>query len=505
MAHAPVSHGGGHGGGHDGSRSSPRGGPSTDALLVIPCCGIANRVRVVLGAVLVGAHANRRVTVGWSKERTLNSSFGALWQPSSFNVEDVEHACGGVNAHDLARLAAAVHAPSWDIPRRAGITCGAYEGPYRPGDVLQGPCVIRGCIMPPTLGPQHAESLFNRAGLATIATIRNATQAIHEARQAARRHASATGATWVKGNNTDVLYAGATLSTVWDAALCRPWVLDALRAHFTPVASIVELVRAGLPTANHSVLGVHLRDQDRTALAEQRTGFSDSKRGAPSSTAPGRRLREGEQGCAVAANFAKAVLIEAADNPAIDAVYVASSSDRLLADFQKLFEAGVPFLPRVNGRRRSLRLLTVADLLASRAGSATTLAHGRNRPEAINAAVVDLWALASTATLFRGSDSSFGELAAVVNNEQTRSFVVRSMSCGSPHRVWVDSSAMTDLSFCTRNMRVGDVIACEHKCVRMVCPAGWTTAPRHDAEADGGCKCACAPVWDLDRGSSKAL
>ena len=180
MAHEPVPHGG-----HDGSRSGPRGGPSTDALLVIPCCGIANRVRVLLGAVLVGAHANRRVTVGWSKERTLNSSFGALWQPSSFNVEDVEHACGGVNAHDLARLAAAVHAPSWDIPRRAGITCGAYEGPYRPGDVLQGPCVIRGCIMPPTLGPQHAESLFNRAGLATIATIRNATQAIHEARQRA--------------------------------------------------------------------------------------------------------------------------------------------------------------------------------------------------------------------------------------------------------------------------------------------------------------------------------
>ena len=143
----------------------------------------------------------------------------------------------------------------------AGITQGRTRGRTGPATCCRSPCVIRGCIMPPTLGPQHAESLFNRAGLATIATIRNATQAIHEARHAARRHASATGATSAQGQSTDVLYAGATLSTVWDAALCRPWVLDALRAHFTPVASIVELVRAGRFTANHSVLGVHLRDQ----------------------------------------------------------------------------------------------------------------------------------------------------------------------------------------------------------------------------------------------------
>ena len=45
---------------------------------------------------------------------------------------------------------------------------------------------------------------------------------------------------------------------------------------------------------------------------------------------------------------------------------------------------------------------------------------------------------------------------------------------------------------------------CQHKCVGLRCPEGWTTAPKHDG--DGACKCICARVdantvtaWDLKR------
>ena len=176
MAHAPVLHGDG----HDGSRS-PRGGPSADALLVIPCCGIANRVRV-FGA--VPSERTQTAESPWAGARRgrsiqLRSVVAALvLQCRGRGTRLWRCQCPRPRASHRGCTCAELGHPA---PGRHHLR--RVRGPYRPGDVLQGPCVIRGCIMPPTLGPQHAESLFNRAGLATIATIRNATQAIHEARR----------------------------------------------------------------------------------------------------------------------------------------------------------------------------------------------------------------------------------------------------------------------------------------------------------------------------------
>lgn len=49
--------------------------------------------------------------------------------------------------------------------------------------------------------------------------------------------------------------------------------------------------------------------------------------------------------------------------------------------------------------------------------------------------------------------------------------------------------------------------ACQHKCVGLRCPEGWTTAPKRDA--DGACKCICARLeddtaWDRERREQQA-
>ena len=49
--------------------------------------------------------------------------------------------------------------------------------------------------------------------------------------------------------------------------------------------------------------------------------------------------------------------------------------------------------------------------------------------------------------------------------------------------------------------------ACQHKCVGLRCPEGWTTAPKRDA--DGSCKCICARLeddtaWDRERREQQA-
>jgi hypothetical protein len=152
------------------------------------------------------------------------------------------------------------------------------------------------------------------------------------------------------------------------------------------------------------------------------------------------------------AAIADAVLSAARKNTAVHTVYVAGSSGTMLARFRAYFEANASSLPAVGGRPRAIRLMTIADIMPN-----LSHAHVRADTNGMHGALADLWALGATATLFRARSSTFGMLAAILNNELKRSVIVESSSCG-------DLSDGSDLasarhSFCGNHGAAGDAEA----------------------------------------------
>ena len=67
------------------------------------------------------------------------------------------------------------------------------------------------------------------------------------------------------------LVSGARWTSLRDSAMCRPWVIRALKVSFTPVPFLVSRVRAALPADAHkNTFGVHLRDRDGVARSEEK-------------------------------------------------------------------------------------------------------------------------------------------------------------------------------------------------------------------------------------------
>ena len=243
------------------------------------------------------------------------------------------------------------------------------------------------------------------------------------------------------------LVSGARWTSLRDSAMCRPWVIRALKESFTPVPFLVSRVRAALPADAHkNTFGVHLRDRDGVARSEEK-----EEDGEATMVQPGRRMETGSA-CTIDnthAAIADAVLSAARKNTAVHTVYVAGSSGTMLARFRAYFEANASSLPAVGGRPRAIRLMTIADIMPN-----LSHAHVRADTNGMHDALADLWALGATATLFRARSSTFGMLAAILNNELKRSVIVESSSCG-------DLSDGSDLasaqhSFCGNHGAAGD-------------------------------------------------
>ena len=128
--------------------------------------------------------------------------------------------------------------------------------------------------------------------------------------------------------------------------------------------------------------------------------------------------------CVGAPAFAEAVLRDAArrrarGEPATRAVYVASNDAALVAEFAGALRAGsdAAGTPRLD--------VLALDAAAEDRG-------GRGRAAGERAAAADLWALASTAAVFRGFHSTFGQAAAVLHRRPQSVIVHRDGCAGAP-------------------------------------------------------------------------
>ena len=197
------------------------------------------------------------------------------------------------------------------------------------------------------------------------------------------------------------LVSGARWTSLRDSAMCRPWVIRALKESFTPVPFLVSRVRAALPADAHkNTFGVHLRDSDEVARSEEK-----EEDGEATMVQPGRRMPQGSA-CTIHnthAAIADAVLSAARKNTAVHTVYVAASSGTMLARFRAYFEANASSLPAVGGRPRAIRLMTIADIMPNPEPRARTRRHQRDARrarglvgvggdgDALPCSIVDIW------------------------------------------------------------------------------------------------------------------
>ena len=256
------------GGGHDSSRSSPRG-----ARRRTRCSSSrAAELRIASGCCWVRSSWSRKPQShrGLEQGEDAQLKLRALWQPSSFHVEDVEHACGGANAHDLARLAAAV--------RRAGTSARGRHHLRR----------VRGRTGPATcfraLASSAGASCRQRWALSMPSRSSTAQASPRLPRSAYPGHprgqASGQAPRLCDGSN---LGQGQSHG----CALRRRDVVDRMGRRAVPSVGARRAQSAlhtrrfhcgsrprRSPHCEPQRACVHLRDQDSTALAEQRTALA---------------------------------------------------------------------------------------------------------------------------------------------------------------------------------------------------------------------------------------
>ncbi|KAH8076303.1 hypothetical protein JL721_296 [Aureococcus anophagefferens] len=340
--------------------------PERQELVVVPCCGIGNRIAVMMEALALAHAWSLAPSVNWVRGSVLGAAFGDLWEahPAFDRVVEVDATsdrgksggrvtCGRDGA---AARSASGFAEGVAVRDFADLTCAAPAG--GPGS---GPCK-RVWRVPTSDGKLRAVT----------------SRDFFEGRD---------------GRNVSAV-------RVDDAAFCSARVLSWLDG-FRPAAAVPAAVGG---YAAGELVGVHLSGADPWDRGDDATWGSklDVCVGAPA--------------------FAEAVLRDAArrrsrGEPATRAVYVASNDAALVAEFADALRAGsdAAGTPRLD-------VLALDAAAEDRGGAAR--GGGRRGP----------LGLASTAAVFRGFHSTFGQAAAVLHRRPQSVIVHRDGCAGAARR-----------------------------------------------------------------------
>ena len=373
-----------------------QGGEAKDDLVVVPCCGLGNRVTVLMEAMAMGVAWGMTPVLSWAAGSVLGASFEDLFEAHPDLASGARATLGprggGKKKKDDpeqrsdAKSGGKGTCAAEGQAARAGLGLGgaalvpvAEEVLCAGADPPRGPCVFANCGRLSS-GPEGTRR-FRR--VADVWAPRERPALLDGAWRA--------NGTAVSSIETFEATGGFRVTTIRvdDAKFCSDRILEWL-AGLAPQAAVLRKVPkrlAGYP--RDAVLGVHLRGPDPWAARGNWTSKFDL--------------------CVGAHTFAEAVLREADRDPKIRAVYVASNDPALL----RAFEAAVA------GRLDVVSLETPDVTRRSRGDAA-----------AVQAALADLWALAGAKAVFRGFHSTFGQVAAVLR-ERPNSVVVHRAGCAS--------------------------------------------------------------------------
>lgn len=371
-------------------------------VLALPCCGIGNRFRVIASAVQQTTHEHERVLVLWHSDLEVGAGYHELFEPHPrFEVVDLP----ADSERDFG-----AESPS----------CSAH---------LQ-------CVKWHHAGAESDAPSCSSASQTYNATLAAAALPLPAAAELPRQ-------TIVRG-------CGGRFAAENDAVRCS----DLLRGVRVKRA-LRSMVEAALPRSREALVGVHLRPRD------DEMDTSGSETGGGVGGGGGRRLSMGMTQCHPVELFASRVGEEARSNRRLTTVYVATSSRAYAAEFARALWA------ETSNASRRLRILTLADVLEGASGqsggaggadgaggagsgggggvggsggggsnsnhsgvprsggtsrrlsAAQAMAQaefvGRASVSGMQAAAIDLWALASSAKLFRSGQSTFGQLAAAMH------------------------------------------------------------------------------------------
>lgn len=347
-------------------------GSENNTVVALPCCGLGNRFHQITLSVLYAAEHGGRARVVWHQDAEVGGSYRDLFEGHpSFDVVDTPPESERYFGAESPSCISEGHCSQWHIAAGAVPTCANASSAYY--DVLAAaglPLADRG------RPPRHA--VLRGCG----------TMRIPEAY----------------------------------AQLCAQFLKGVrIRGH------LADIVAAALPP-RHSFIGVHLRAPDSAEAAEAEVAM------------PRRQLSQGRTHCHPVALFAQHVAMEAASNQQLSSVYVAASAPSYVDEFARALMQRDPSLPR------RLRILTFADVTAhsqqhqrthnkqsgARAGELATHSGVRDSLGGMQAAVVDLWALASAYKLLRSGQSTFGQLAAAIHTRPEEVVVRDTNESGCP-------------------------------------------------------------------------
>ena len=397
------------------------------AVLAVPCCGLGNRVRTIIGAVLYARsrapdhQAPQSIVVVWRPAADCGSPYARLFMSHpAFNV--IDHHVWRTTFSECDADASCV---SWARAGGGSGTCTSSSTHYNMGATLAAAgaalptAVFRGC----GLRFEHDDD----------DTARQCAALVHDFHP--HREVKATVAALLPANPKEVV----------GVHLRSPDADSDLGAIGPMVRRKVDVLDGGGGGGGGTVAATTSKGG-----VDRSSGTSDATvqpGGSPVTGLPGRRLSQGKAECHPVRLFVKAVVEEWQQSPRLTTVYVASGSKAYLEEFRQglhraVAEAATPPLSTGSAPahpRPPPRVLSLADLLAvpvvaapaaasnaSSFSSAHAHEHGwpgsadlgsmaRNNTNGMLGAVLDLWALASTSKLFRAGESTFGMLAAALH------------------------------------------------------------------------------------------
>ncbi len=385
----------------------------------MPCCGLANRVRLLVNAHLFAQRSGARLTIVWAPSPICGANFNDILEPHpQLNVIDWR---------------------TWytdsGAPCLGGCVRWQHESLLAPGRQL------RKSESPDNSAGMQCDDLKRTMGFERIFAGANLDASLPPADDAP---------SIIRG--CGLQFSDAQV----DAHAC-----SALVSTLRPRRELRALVSRLLPADPMTTVGVHLRPPD----TEMDVAHADSHWGLHNASL-GRRLSQGHAVCHPVELFSELVAKECAANPKLTSVYVASGSASYLLQFKhSLYRRLGPSssaLPgdaavvavdgqpgdvepnplhrqrQTGGRRhRALpRVLSLADLLrldgapvkVPRPPSEGPWSDGgRDTVFGMQGAVLDLWALASTSKVFRTGESTFGMLASALHTRPAE-VVVRNTS-----------------------------------------------------------------------------
>ena len=382
---------------------------SQSTVVAYPCCGLANKMRTVIGAALHSPQ-DQPPTIVWTSSPISGAPYDKLFEPhEAFRVIDDKR----------------WRSDDFDSRCQEAFTCVRWRSEGEGGRRLEAG---------PSASSSRHEAKRERKKDTTTRTCNSLAKPLGYATVLA-----AAGLEFTTLETAPTLFRGCGMR--FEDPVRDPPACANIAARLRPLAPLRALVQRLLPNDPHQSFGVHLRAPD-VEMDIGGSGLANASRG-------GRRLAQGSSQCHPIGLYAKMVGAALLAHKRVTTVYVASGALSHLQAFREALHAEL-----AKSERAFPRIVSLSDVLALD-GAPTIVPRpasegpykggGRDTVFGVQGAVLDLWALASTSKLFRTGESTFGMLAAAMHRQPEELVVHDGPGC----RTWSQMFAVNGTpAFC---------------------------------------------------------